>query len=46
MSNFDGYPNLLNPECPWVPLRQWGGLPNVKWCEETLCQWVAEPTNT
>ncbi len=46
MSNFDGYPNVLKPECPWVPLREWGGLPNVKWCEETLCEWVAEPTNT
>jgi hypothetical protein len=40
------YPNLLNPDCPWVPLRVWGGLPNVKWCEETLCAWVAEPANT
>jgi hypothetical protein len=46
MSQFDGYPNLLNPDCPWTPLRQWGGLPNVKWCEETLCSWVAEPANT
>jgi hypothetical protein len=46
VSNFDGYPNVLKPECPWVPLREWGGLPNVKWCEETLCEWVAEPTNT
>lgn len=40
------YPNLLNPQCPWVPLREWGGLPNVKWCEETLCAVVAEPANT
>lgn len=40
------YKDLLNPECPWVPLRQWGGLPNVKWCEETLCSVVAEPANT
>ena len=46
MSNFDSYPNVLNPECPWVPLREWGGLPNVKWCEETLCSYVAEPANT
>ncbi len=40
------YPALMDPQCPWVPLREWGGLPNVKWCEETLCQVVAEPANT
>ncbi|MEW5741274.1 MAG: ceramidase domain-containing protein [Myxococcota bacterium] len=40
------YPNLLNPECPWTPLREATGLPNVKWCEETLCSWIAEPANT
>lgn len=37
---------LLDPSCPWGDLRSWGGLPNVKWCEETLCSWVAEPANT
>ncbi|MBL9037158.1 MAG: ceramidase domain-containing protein [Archangium sp.] len=46
MSQFDGYPNLLNPECPWTPVRVATGLPNVKWCEETLCGWVSEPANT
>lgn len=46
MSGFADHPNVLNPVCPWVPLREWGGLPNVKWCEETLCAWVAEPANT
>lgn len=46
MSQFDGYPNLLKPDCPWTPLREWGGLPNVKWCEETLCAWISEPANT
>jgi hypothetical protein len=40
------YPALLDPQCPWVDLRQWGGLPNVKWCEQTLCSVVAEPANT
>jgi hypothetical protein len=40
------YPALLDPSCPWVPLREWGGLPNVKWCEQTLCAIVAEPANT
>lgn len=37
---------LLQPGCPWVGLREWSGLPNVKWCEETLCAWAAEPANT
>lgn len=40
------YPQLTNPECPWTPLRELGGLPNVKWCEDTLCSWVSEPANT
>lgn len=44
--SFADYPNIANPECPWTPLREWGGLPNVKWCEETLCSLVAEPANT
>ena len=29
MSGFADHPNVLNPVCPWVPLREWGGLPNV-----------------
>lgn len=45
-TNFSDYPNLSNPECAWTPLREWGGLPNVKWCEETLCSLIAEPANT
>lgn len=44
--SFSDYPNISNPECVWTPLREWGGLPNVKWCEETLCSVVAEPANT
>jgi hypothetical protein len=43
---FAEYPNVMNPECPWVGLREAGGLPNVKWCEETLCSVIAEPANT
>jgi hypothetical protein len=43
---FEPSPQLLNPECPWTPLREATGLPNVKWCEETLCSWIAEPANT
>ena len=46
MNRFEDYPQLSNPACPWAPVRAWGGLPNVKWCEETLCSWVAEPANT
>lgn len=45
-SDYVRYENLLKEGCPWVDLRQWGGLPNVKWCEETLCSWIAEPANT
>jgi hypothetical protein len=44
--DLSGYPDVLNPACPWTPLREWGGLPNVKWCEQTLCSWVSEPANT
>ena len=44
--SFADYPNISNPECVWTPLREWGGLPNVKWCEETLCGVIAEPANT
>jgi hypothetical protein len=44
--SFLDYPNITNPECVWTPLREWGGLPNVKWCEETLCGVIAEPANT
>ncbi len=32
--------------CPWDGVRSLGGPPNVKWCEETLCAWAAEPANT
>jgi len=45
-NDWTNYVHLLEPGCPWVPLREWGGLPNVKWCEETLCAVVAEPANT
>jgi hypothetical protein len=44
--SFADYPQISNPECAWTPLREWGGLPNVKWCEETLCSVIAEPANT
>ena len=31
--------------CPWSELNR-RFPPNVKWCEETLCSWIAEPANT
>lgn len=44
--DLSGYPELLDPTCPWTPLREWGGLPNVAWCEAKVCGWVTEPANT
>lgn len=41
--------HYVNPHkfsCPWYPYAQEFGAPNIKWCEETLCQWVSEPANT
>lgn len=46
MIDLTQYPNLMKEGCPWVSLREQFGLPNVKWCEETLCQIIAEPANT
>ena len=40
------YPNPHAPSCPWYPITEKVGAPNLKWCEETLCQWVSEPANT
>lgn len=40
------YPNPHGPSCPWFPVTESHGAPNIKWCEETLCQWVSEPANT
>jgi hypothetical protein len=40
------YPNPHAPSCPWYPVTEKVGAPNIKWCEETLCQWVSEPANT
>ncbi len=30
--------------CPWQGLAEYGA-PNVKWCEERLCEWINEPAN-
>ncbi len=40
------YTNPHAPSCPWYPVTEKVGAPNIKWCEETLCQWVSEPANT
>lgn len=40
------YKNPHGLSCPWYSLAESQGAPNIKWCEETLCQWVSEPANT
>ncbi len=40
------YPNPHDPGCPWYQAAEIVGAPNIKWCEETLCQWISEPANT
>ena len=37
-------PTPIPAGCPWHELSQYG-LPNVNWCEETLCAVVNEPAN-
>src|SRR5690606_21100289 len=40
------YTNPHGPGCPWHSITEKTGAPNIKWCEETLCQWISEPANT
>jgi len=40
------YVNPHGHSCPWYAPTELVGAPNIKWCEETLCQWVSEPANT
>jgi len=40
------YQNPHGPGCPWYDITEKSGAPNIKWCEETLCQWISEPANT
>lgn len=37
---------LMTDGCPWVDLRKWSGVPNVRWCEDQVCAWIATPANT
>lgn len=39
------YPNPHSLGCPWHPVAEDYGSPNLKWCEETLCHWISEPAN-
>lgn len=39
------YVNPHKFSCPWHPYAQEFGAPNIKWCEETMCTWIAEPSN-
>jgi hypothetical protein len=40
------YVNPHPPGCFWHGAAEKFGAPNLKWCEETLCQVVSEPANT
>jgi hypothetical protein len=40
------YPNPHGSMCPWFNITEKTGAPNIKWCEETLCDWISEPANT
>lgn len=46
MSSNMFYPNPHGQTCPWHNAAEKFGAPNLKWCEETLCQWISEPANT
>lgn len=41
--------NLPNPHpqgCFWYDYAEKFGVPDIKYCEETLCQFISEPANT
>jgi hypothetical protein len=41
--------NLPNPHpngCFWYEYAEKWGVPDIKYCEETLCQFISEPVNT
>ncbi len=40
------YPNPHPDGCFWHGVAEVVGAPNIKWCEETLCALVSEPSNT
>lgn len=42
----NSYTNPHSVGCYWHDAAKKYGAPNIKWCEETLCQVVSEPANT
>ena len=40
------YQNPHQMQCTWYDLTEKYGAPNIKWCEQTLCQFISEPANT
>ncbi|MBL7715188.1 MAG: ceramidase domain-containing protein [Bdellovibrionales bacterium] len=44
--DFSHHPkSTLAKGCPWESIAS-AAPPNVKWCEESLCSWIAEPALT
>lgn len=39
-------PNPHPPGCYWHQYAEKFGVPDIKYCEETLCQFISEPANT
>lgn len=39
-------PNPHPPGCFWHQYAERFGVPDIKYCEETLCQFISEPANT
>ena len=39
-------PNPHPPGCFWYDYAEKWGVPDIKYCEETLCQFISEPANT
>lgn len=39
-------PNPHPPGCFWHQYAEKFGVPDIKYCEETLCQFISEPANT
>ncbi|MGZ3690803.1 MAG: ceramidase domain-containing protein [Pseudobdellovibrio sp.] len=40
------YQNPHQMQCTWYDMAEKYGAPNIKWCEQTLCQFISEPANT
>lgn len=42
----ENYPNPHPPGCYWHEAAEIFGAPNLKWCEQTICHAISEPSNT